>query len=178
MIHIGNMKLYVNIPRYRRAGFEEGSDLSKVARKQHNHVPIKNKKEEVWKEKKWKEVWKVNKRKQSFADVVRGSSCEKWKGIIVETKQQVLPWMVNNVVCQMSPNINFSQLCEEFIKGGMSMVRVTFLGDNLVLLTPKEGEQMDELLNLNKEWFKSVFEVINQRSELFVAVQFAHFSME
>ena len=68
----------------------------------------------------------------------------------------------------MSPYINFSQLCEEFIKGGMSMVKVRFLGDNLVPLTPKQDERMDELINLNKEWFESVFEVIDPWSELFV----------
>jgi len=46
-IHIGNMKLYVNIPRYRKVGFGEGSGLSRVPRKQQDHVLIKNKKEEV-----------------------------------------------------------------------------------------------------------------------------------
>jgi len=76
--------------------------------------------------------------------------------------------MVSSVVGQMSPYINFSQLCEEFIKGGMSMVKVRFLGDNLVPLTPKQDERMDELINLNKEWFESVFEVIDPWSELFV----------
>jgi len=33
-------------------------------------------------------------RKQSFADVVRSNTEEKWKGTIIETKQQVLPWMM------------------------------------------------------------------------------------
>jgi len=34
------------------------------------------------------------------------------------------------------------------------------MGDNLVLLTPKEGERMEDLIKLNKEWFDNVFEVI------------------
>jgi len=37
------------------------------------------------------------------------------------------------------------------------MVRVRSLGDNLALLTPREGENMEELVQLNKEWFDSVF---------------------
>jgi len=27
----------------------------------------------------------------------------------------------------------------------------------MVLLTPKDGEQMEELIKLNKDWFESVF---------------------
>jgi len=30
--------------------------------------------------------------------------------------------------------------------------------DNLVLLTPKEGERMEDIIKLNNEWFVSVFE--------------------
>jgi len=101
---------------------------------------MKNTREEVWKEKKGKEVWKANKSKKSFADVVRSSSQVKLKGTIIETKPQVLPWMVSSVVGQMSPDLNFSQLREEFFKWGMCMVRVRYMGDNLELLTPREGE--------------------------------------
>ncbi|ESW12629.1 hypothetical protein PHAVU_008G128800 [Phaseolus vulgaris] len=31
------------------------------------------------------------------------------------------------------------------------------MGDNLALLTPKEGETMVELIKLNREWFDSIF---------------------
>lgn len=31
------------------------------------------------------------------------------------------------------------------------MIRVRYMGDNLALLTPKEGECMEELFKLNKE---------------------------
>ena len=37
------------------------------------------------------------------------------------------------------------------MKGGMSRVRVRYLGDNLVLLTSREGDNMEELINHNKE---------------------------
>ena len=37
------------------------------------------------------------------------------------------------------------------------MVRVRSMGDNLVLLTPREGENMEELIKLNIEWFDSIF---------------------
>ena len=31
------------------------------------------------------------------------------------------------------------------------------MGDNMVLLTPKEGHKMEDIIKLNKEWFVSVF---------------------
>jgi len=49
------------------------------------------------------------------------------------------------------------------------MVRVRYMGDNLVLLTPREGDNMDELINLNKEWFESVFHYIEPWSAKHVA---------
>ena len=40
------------------------------------------------------------------------------------------------------------------------MVRVRYMGDNIVLLTLGERVNMEELINLNKEWFESVFQNI------------------
>jgi len=48
-------------------------------------------------------------------------------------------------------------LGEEFVRGGMSMVRVRAMGDNLALLTSRGGEKMEELISLNKDWFDSIF---------------------
>lgn len=78
-IYIGNVKLYVNIPRYRRSKVEDVSGPTREVRRKSRPTPFINIKEEVWREKKGKEVWKLKKRKQSFAKVVRNSSQEKWK---------------------------------------------------------------------------------------------------
>ena len=88
-------------------------------KKKYHHEPMKKNNKEVrrGKKEKEKEEWRVNKGKQSFADAVKRPSQEKWKGLIVETQQQVLPWMVNSVVGHMSADLNYNQLCEEFVKG-------------------------------------------------------------
>jgi len=65
--------------------------------------------------------------------------------------------------------MDFENLGEEFVKGGMSMVKVRYMGDDLVLLTPPEGENMEELINLNKEWFESIFQSIEPWSAKLVA---------
>ena len=49
------------------------------------------------------------------------------------------------------------------------MVKVRYLGDNLALLTPREGERLDEIIALNKQWFESVFESIEPWSDALVA---------
>jgi len=48
--------------------------------------------------------------------------------------------MSNNAVGWISSYLNYDLLCEEFVKGGMSMVKMRYMGDILILLTPKEGE--------------------------------------
>ena len=105
----------------------------------------------------------------SYADVARNISQEKWKGPVFETKSQVLPWMANSVVGWMSEDMNFDLLCEELIKGGMSMVKVRFMGDNMVLLTPKEDVLMEDIVKLNKDWFVSVFKDVEPWYEACVA---------
>jgi len=162
------MKLYVNVPRYKRNACSEAPGHVKEARRKPHPASILNRVEERWKKKKGKEVWKSNTRKQSYAEVVRSSPKEKWNEPVVETKQHVLPWMVNSIVGHMYHDLTFNQLCEEFFKKGMGMVRVRYLGDNLALLTPLEGDRMEELIRLNKDWFDRFFEIINPRSKSFV----------
>jgi len=44
--------------------------------------------------------------------------------------------MVSSVIGQFREELDFEQLSDEFVKGGMNMVRIRYMGDNLVLLTP------------------------------------------
>jgi len=124
---------------------------------------------EVWKEKKGKAVEMPSEKKHTYADVVRGYSQEKWKGKNVETKHQVLPWMAISMIGHMKPIYNHTRLCEEFIKEGLNMVTVRFMGDSMALLTPKGGERMHDILNQNKAWFDRLFETIAPWSESITA---------
>jgi len=40
------------------------------------------------------------------------------------------------------------------------MIKVRYMGDNLVFLSLKEGERMEDIIKLNDIWFTSVFEDI------------------
>jgi len=102
-IYIGNLKLYVNILKYR------------IYDPNVNGLPFRaNKKpesESLAGARKWgfewqggkgremrKEVWVDKKGNQSFVDIVKGGSRQEWKGPIISTQNLVLPWMKFSVI--------------------------------------------------------------------------------
>jgi len=171
-IYIGNMKLYENIPKYRRGVSSQLGGESvrpREVKKLCNHEPVKPKSKEVWREKTGKSIKRGHSESRSYADAVRNTSHERWKGPVFEAKSQVLPWMSNSAVGWMSEDMNFDLLCEELIKGGMSMVKARFMGDNMVLLTPKEDFHMEDFVKLNKDWVVSAFKDVEPWYEACVA---------
>jgi len=94
-IYIGNMKLHVNIPRYRKVGVEQEAGLSRVSAKQSGYNPVKYRSKEAGKA---KEVRRPLEEKHSYADVVRNSLQGNWNGPSFYTQYQVWPWMVNSMV--------------------------------------------------------------------------------
>ena len=172
-IYIGKKKLHVNVPRYKRNEMESKRQEKETRSIYTEKVRKPNKMKEITlvlhENKRTKEVWRAKTGKKTFAEVVKGDTQRKWKGPIIKTEQQVLPWMEYSAIGQFREEMDFEQLGEEFVKGGMNSVRVRYMRDNLVLLTPHEGENMEELINLNKEWFESVFQNIEPWSPELVA---------
>jgi len=108
---VGTMKLYVNIPCYRRAEQERPEYQSRakgvqsvgkvnVERTRPTYEQREENKKEEWRVKKGKE--KMEGRalnvKQTYAGAVKKSSQGAWKGPMIETKQIILPWMRNSAV--------------------------------------------------------------------------------
>ena len=140
-IYIGNKKLHVNVPRYRRnedGANRGGGSKNGVQHKEKAKNPIEFHAETstTQAQKRTKEVWKVKSKGKSYADAVRNGSQMRWKGPIIRTEQKVLPWMESSVIGEFREELDYEQLGEEFVRGGMSMIRVRYMGDNLVLLTP------------------------------------------
>ena len=142
-IYIGNKKLHVNILKYRRSELEakglvsENRGLGSVNRVYQGGNSRKPQEGTVMarEQKRTKEVWKVKTENKSYADAVKDNSQRMWKGLAIFSKKQVLPWMKNSLVGHFREELNFEELGEEFVKGGMSMVRVRYMGDNVALLT-------------------------------------------
>ncbi|XP_068474729.1 uncharacterized protein [Phaseolus vulgaris] len=161
-LYIGNMKLYVNIPKYRRHQLEPVKEERRDSR-----LPYTERQRDTGKR---KEIWVEKKGKKYFVEAVKGEAQQvKWKGLVIKTQLHILPWMEKSVVGKLKDGMNFDQLGEEFLKGGLNRIRVRFLGDNLALVTPREGENMRDIIKLNKQWFDSFFTSIKPWSVSSVA---------
>jgi len=163
-IYIGNKKLHVNVPKYRRSELEDkgqGSE-NRAYHKEQGRIYRKPQEEPlvVRGQKRRTEEWRVKAGSKSYVDVTKGDAQRRWEGPTITSEKKVLPWMEYSMVGQFREELSFEELDDEFIKGGMSMVRVRPMGDKLALLTPREGVNMKELLDLNKMWFDSVFQKI------------------
>jgi len=101
-IYIGNKKLHVNILRYRRSEVEskrvESETRLKHTKKVRNPRKLQEEAHVFHEQKRTKDVWKVKIGRKSFVDVVKDESQRRWKGPIIKTEQQVLPWMEYSVI--------------------------------------------------------------------------------
>jgi len=69
--------------------------------------------------------------------------------------------MVNRVVGRLFPYLNYDLLCKEIVKGGMTMVTQRYMGDNRVMITPKNEEMIEDIV-LSKclfIFFKNIVDV-------------------
>jgi len=169
-IYIGNLKLHVNVSRYRRNEVEYGREQRKEGMEQQLELPKETRKQSavglgVSETSRKKEVWVEKVRKKSFVEAVVGGSQQHWKGPVIKTHQHPLPWMERSSIGQFNVELDFDHLEEEFAKGGMGAVKLRYMGDRLALITPIVEESMEALINLNKVWFENLFDYIEPWSE-------------
>jgi len=98
---------------------------------------------------------------KTYAEIVAGGSHDQWKGPSVKTQQNTPQWMLKSFVGNLREGVDFEKVGEELVKGGMTMVRARFLGDSQVLLTPREGEAMEDIMKMNKGWFDNSFSSVS-----------------
>ena len=104
--------------------------------------------------------------KMSFLEAARGEPQQQRRSLGFKAQQKVPPWLSKSVVGKLSAGMDEDQLGEEIVKGGLNTIRVRELGDRLVLITPREGENMEVIINDNKEWFDDAFASIEPWSFL------------
>ena len=159
-IYIGNLKLHVNFPKYRRAEVEVHKGKPSTSRHVISRARSpkgKMKEKEVWRGYRTIRKDETQKPKQSYVEVARKHSKGRRTGPAFETPPNAPSWLVSSAVGWMSSDMSFDTLNEEFVNGGMSRIKLRFMGDNLVLLTPKDGDRMEDIIKLNNEWFVSLF---------------------
>jgi len=135
-IYIGNRKLHVNILKYRR--YQEGTKREERRAQGVKYEEERNKfskETEHYGKQRSKEKWVEKNRSRSYVDVVVGEPKKEWKGLSFSTQQCAPLWLAKSVVGKLGGSMDFEKLEEEIVKGGMSMVRVRYLGDDLVLVS-------------------------------------------
>jgi len=88
-----------------------------------------------------------------------------WKGSWFRTQQNAPPWLAKSFVGKLGGAVDFEKLEEEIVKGGMLMVKVRNLGDDLALVSPAEGVVMEDIVKSNAGWFNNIFSSIKPWSE-------------
>jgi len=164
-LYVGNKKLFVNIPKYRRNMEEQSRTEGRLRRapyraRQNEDSHAHKKVTVTGGEQRREDIWVEKKGNRSYAEVATGTTTNQWKGVSFKKQQCVLPWMDRSAVGKLRGGKNVEQLVEELVTGGINMLRVRALGDNLVLLTPREGEKMENFIKVNSEWVDCVFESI------------------
>ncbi|ESW29403.1 hypothetical protein PHAVU_002G067600 [Phaseolus vulgaris] len=148
-IYIGNRKLHVNIPKYRRfqAVTNREDRRHMESQKEVRAQPLLG--EVVRGTQRRKGIWVEKNRNMTFAEVVIGTSKEGWKGLAINTHHDVPKWLANSFVGTLCAGMDFNKLEEEIVKGGLSMVKARFMGDNMVLLSPTKGGDLANLMKQN-----------------------------
>jgi len=178
-IYIGNRKLHVNIPKYlrnqhvprreerRTQGWEHNQNQKEDGARAVRDDKGKGKLSLAVRDDKGKgqqnvkgvlkEVWMEKRGNKSYAEIVAGGSHDQWKGPVVKSQQNTPQWMLKSLVGSLREGVDFGKLEEELVKGGMKMVKARFMGDDQVLLTPTEGEVMEDIIKTNEAWFDIFF---------------------
>lgn len=69
-------------------------------------------------------------------------------------------WLQESLVGRVKEPKRFIRVKYSLILEGLSSFRLWYLGDNLVLLKRKEGEQLNSIIEENQEWLTNFFEEI------------------
>ena len=164
-IWIGSWKLYANRPKYNK---------SAETRKEWNE---KLKEKEIESEKVVKKEWRA-KGTNSYANVVKNGDRNRAQSLnraninAIHFKVEETPreWLKQCYIGRVSDLSKVSSLNESFILGGLSYIKVKFLGGFHVLLMGENETKVKEAIEENKEWFEDLFDTIIPWEDQFVAV--------
>jgi len=154
-IRIGSMKLYVNLPRYRKhGGYYHTQFVPQVPRAMPKVQQGKIVKQWRVKTSNQKQEKRINSKRNSQ------TSKNEWKGRIISTQPLKLPWLEDNWVGILRDYMSMELLHEELLQDGLGSIRVRYLGDKQVLLSCQDGVKISDIVKISKESLGSIFETI------------------
>jgi len=159
-ICIGSMKLYVNIPRYRK----HEAHLPAPQMTEPPNSKQSNKQGKVVKQWRVKAGYQHNVQKNSKNGTVKDSEKD-WKGPVISSEPLKLPWLEESWVGTMKDYMSMEVLREEMLHEGLGSIRVRYLGDNQVLLTGQDGVKLYDVLEASKDSLYKMFVLLKPWKE-------------
>jgi len=96
--------------------------------------------------------------KKSFVEAVKGEEQQdKWKGGSIKNTNACSALDGKKCYWAVQGWYGFRSAGEESVKGGLHKIKMRFLGDKLALMTPREGENIGDIIKPNREWFDNFF---------------------
>ncbi|ESW08016.1 hypothetical protein PHAVU_009G011500 [Phaseolus vulgaris] len=157
-IWIGNMKLHVSKPKYRRSYKGGRVEIDRGQQKRRDENGSKKVEPRV------RKVWR-RKGEISYAQAVKNGihtriSSEKWMGQIMQVKVEDKEWMKRSCVGYLNETADIEDIKNSFFMNGANFIRLRYLGDNAMLLTPEGDTSVEDLIKENKEWLEEIFDEI------------------
>jgi len=155
-IRIGNMKIHVNKPKYRRyvdASRKEGGQRSENDGFKNNISPT------------YKKVWK-RKNTQTYAQIVKGEAMNYNNTSIlaameIQVKEEEKEWLHHSYIGRVKNMSNIELIRESFILNGLDFIRLRYMGDDTMLLIAEGNTNIAKAIEENKEWLSTIFETIS-----------------
>ena len=106
-------------------------------------------------------VWR-KKGEMSYAQAVKNgtdtkNSFEKWTGQIIQVRIEDKEWMKRSYVGYLNETTNFEDIKNCFFLNGANFIRLRYLGDNVMLLTPEGETSVEDMIKENKKMARGVF---------------------
>jgi len=159
-IRIGSMKLYANLPRYRK--YE--------AYHQSLYVPQKTRTKQQVNQGKVSQQWRVKAGQYQKADrrsknADPEDSKQGWRGRIISRTPLKLPWLEDSWIGTTRDYMSMEVLREEMLQEGLGSIRVRNMDDKQVLLTAQDGVKLCDIIEINNEALSKIFEMIQPSSD-------------
>ncbi|KAK7342420.1 hypothetical protein VNO80_25371 [Phaseolus coccineus] len=81
-------------------------------------------------------------------------------GQIIQAKVEEKEWMKRSYVGYLNETIDSEDIKNCFFFNGANFIRLRYLGDNVMLLTPEGETKVEDMIKENKEWLEDFFDDI------------------
>lgn len=107
-------------------------------------------------------IWKPKKNGKTYSQAVTSmrngvDEDDTWQGVDMTVKVEAKEWLQRSLVGWLQNREDLGILKDNFLLNGCGFIRLRYLGDNVVLMTGNEGEDLAKIIDQNKHRLEKVF---------------------